>query len=179
MAVAAEVRQAQQLLDGVALLERAAGELDEASPTRVELLEFAARELREAPAVRVSVAAQLLGLDAKTVRAWASEGVLHRVETTGHQRLDLGRIHEVWSLVRQLREAGKQRGLLDEVYRRLQDDALLNSPEFNEGWEQYLRGEYEIVRPRVHASSRDDGRGTDDIGEEVRGAAPGRRPVQL
>jgi hypothetical protein len=147
MTVETELRQARDLFDGVTLLERAAAELDESSPTREELLAFARRQLAEAAPVRVSVAAGLLGMDAKTVRAWIAHGVLRPTDSTGYQRLELDRVHQVWSLVRRLRDAKKVRGLLDEVWRRLMDDALINSAEFQESLAQMRRGEGVIVRP--------------------------------
>jgi hypothetical protein len=175
MTVETELRQARDLFDGVALLRRAAAELDGSSSTREELLAYAERRLTEAGPVRVSVAARLLGMDEKTVRKWTRRGLFEQTPTSGYQRLDVPRLHEVWDFVRRLREAKKVAGLLDQVWWRLQDEAWLHNPDFREGYAQYLRGEYEIVRPRPETLPRGDDGGADGPGQADRGA-PTRPP---
>jgi hypothetical protein len=62
--------------------------------------------------------------------------------------LDPGSVHSVARLVADLRKAGRTRGLLDEVYRRLADASLLNRADLLESLEQMRRGEGIVLRPR-------------------------------
>src|ERR1035437_9090189 len=73
--------------------------------------------------VRPVVAADILQLTEKTVRDWAAEGVLTVHQHRPRLLLDADRLHRVSHLVADLRRAGRTRGLLDEGYRRLADDA--------------------------------------------------------
>jgi Arc/MetJ family transcription regulator len=89
--------------------------------TRHDLHEFVRAKLREMDPVRVSIAARMLDVDPKTVRAWADEGVLvvaRREPTVG---LDPERFLDVLRIVRALRADGRQRGVVDEVHQRLVD----------------------------------------------------------
>lgn len=98
--------------------------------------------LDELQPVRVPIASDLLDLDDKTVRSWLREGLLTEVDTTSSRtHLDPKRLHKVLHLVRELREAGKTRGLLDAVWYRLQDQALLDREDLAESLEQMRRGE--------------------------------------
>jgi hypothetical protein len=105
------------------------------------------RTLKATPPVRPAVAARVLGLTEKTVRHWADEGVL-TIKQARPRRLDPQRLHEVLHLVRDLREAGKTRGLLDEVWRRLSDEALLEREDLQESLEQMRRGEGTVLVSR-------------------------------
>jgi hypothetical protein len=92
----------------------------------------------------------LLDLSDKTVRAWTDEGVL---KATGHGpnlTLDPLRVHEVMHLVRDLRAAGHDRNLLDAVWYRLSDQALLDREDLRESVEQMRRGEGRVVRRGTH-----------------------------
>jgi hypothetical protein len=60
--------------------------------------------------------------------------------------LDASRLHEVLHLVSDLRRAGKNRGLLDEVHRRLSDQSLLERTDLATSLEQMHRGEGHVVR---------------------------------
>lgn len=92
--------------------------------------------------VRVPIASDLLALDEKTVRSWVREGVLTEAHTTSSRKhLDPKRLHEVLHLVRELRQAGKTRGLLDAVWFRLQDEAILDRDDLAESLDQMHRGE--------------------------------------
>jgi hypothetical protein len=99
--------------------------------------------------VRASVAAGLLSVDTKTVRAWVQARILQQVtaESSTVLRVDPIRLHEVWHYVREIREAGKNRGLLDEIARRMADEELLRHPDVLEGLEQMRRGEGTVVVP--------------------------------
>jgi hypothetical protein len=147
MAVAAEAQHTRELLKRVETLEEVAGSLPETDPRRAQLLGVVRDELAGAAPVRPVVAADILRITEKTVRDWAAEGVL-----TVHQRqprllLDADRLHRVSHLVSDLRRAGKTRGLLDEVYRRLADDALAERDDLAESVTQMRRGEGRVVRP--------------------------------
>ncbi len=98
--------------------------------------------------VRPRTAAQILGLTEKTVRVWASEGVLTITAHRPRLLLEPEQLHTVLHLIRDLREAGKTRGLLDEVYRRLFHQALLERDELAESVAQMRRGEGRLVAPR-------------------------------
>jgi len=108
------------------------------------------RTLKATPPVRPAVAARVLGLTEKTVRHWAAEGVLTVKQATpdGPKRLDPERLHEVLHLVRDLRAAGQTRGLLDEVWRRLNDQALLDREDLQESLAQMRRGEGTVLVAR-------------------------------
>jgi DNA-binding transcriptional MerR regulator len=93
------------------------------------------------------IAARLLGLSEKTVRAWAAQGVLTVAHRTPRLLLDLRSVHVISHLVRDLRELGKDRDLLDEVWRRLSDTALLERPDLQESIQQMRRGEGRVLRP--------------------------------
>jgi len=60
--------------------------------------------------VRPVVAASVLALTEKTVRAWAAAGVLTIRQRRSRLLLETDRVHEVRHLVRDLRRAGKTRG---------------------------------------------------------------------
>lgn len=108
------------------------------------------RTLKATPPVRPSVAARVLGLTEKTVRHWATEGVLTVKQATpdSPKRLDPERLHTVLHLVRDLRAAGQTRGLLDEVWRRLSDQALLDREDLQESLAQMNRGEGAVLVAR-------------------------------
>jgi hypothetical protein len=55
-------------------------------------------------------------------------------------------------LVGDLRRAGQKRGLLDEVYRRLVDDALAERDDLAESLAQMHRGVGRVVRPSQSTS---------------------------
>ena len=61
--------------------------------------------------------------------------------------LDLQSVHQVSHVVRNLREHGKDRDLLDEVWRRLNDAVLLERADLQESIEQMHRGEGRVLRP--------------------------------
>jgi DNA-binding transcriptional MerR regulator len=107
------------------------------------------RTLKATPPVRPAVAARVLGLTEKTVRHWAKEGVLTlKPASPKRQGVDPQRLHDVLHLVRDLREAGKTRGLLDEVWRRLSDAALLDREDLQESLAQMRRGEGTVLVAR-------------------------------
>jgi hypothetical protein len=90
-----------------------------------ELRDVALAALNAAPPVRLRIAASLLDLSDRTVRVWADEGLLPLVEEHP-KRVDPVQLHRVLHLVRELRAAGRNRDLLNAVWYRLQDVALID-----------------------------------------------------
>jgi hypothetical protein len=153
MTVASETLAVQDVLGRVEEIEQIASTLPQQDDRRARLDRVARQTLAAAPPVRPSIAAGLLGLTEKTVRAWVNDGVLAAQTQSPTLRLDPRRLHEVWHLVRDLREAGKTRGLLDEVHRRLADQALLDRTDLQESLAQMRRGEAEVLIPRPAAAA--------------------------
>jgi hypothetical protein len=144
--VTAETQQLRDLFEQVEEIEQVAGTLPEHDQRREKLNGVVAKALAKAPPVRPIVAGELLDLTEKTVRAWANEGVLTVTRTEPRMLLDAGRLHQVLHLVADLRRSGKTRGLLDEVYRRLSDQALLDRADLATSLEQMKAGEGRVVR---------------------------------
>ena len=63
--------------------------------------------------------------------------------------LDLRSVHEISHIVRQLRERGRDRDLLDEVWWRLNDAALLERADPQESIEQMHRGQGRVSCARL------------------------------
>jgi hypothetical protein len=151
-AVAAEAQQTRELLERVETIEEVAASLPTTDPRRAQLLGVVSAELAGAAPVRPVVAAEILQLTEKTVRDWAAEGVLTVHQQVPRLLLDAARLHQVSHLVGDLRRAGQKRGLLDEVYRRLVDDALVERDDLAESLAQMHRGEGRVVRPSQSTS---------------------------
>ncbi|WNV90904.1 hypothetical protein [Umezawaea sp. Da 62-37] len=146
MSVATEAAQIRDLFEQIAEIEEVALTLHEDDARRHKLTGVVARALRKAPPIRPVVAGELLDLTEKTVKAWAREGVLSISAKQPRMLLDAERLHEVLHLVSDLRRAGKSRGLLDEVHRRLSDLALRDRADLAVSLEQMHRGEGHVVR---------------------------------
>lgn len=158
MTVAVEETRVLHLFERVERLETVAGADNIHEDQRRDLLDVAREAIRECEPVRVTIAARLLNLSRKTVEAWAKEGLL--VMAAGdHKRLllDPERLHEVIHLVRDLREQGRDRNLLEAVWYRLQDRALTERDDFAASVDQMKRGEGRVVRtgdPPGHKESQ-------------------------
>jgi DNA-binding transcriptional MerR regulator len=147
--VASETTYALELLARVETLESVAHSMPEGDVRRAQLLELANKDLASAAPMRPRVAAELLGLSEKTVRAWVEESVLLRAETSSPRLLlDVQRVHDVLHLVNDLREAGNTTGLLDEVYRRLVDASWLDRSDLRESLEQIHQGKGVVLATR-------------------------------
>lgn len=145
-AVAAETTQAVELMDRVETLESVARSLPEQDDRRSQLLRLVEKDLATAAPLRPRVAAQLLGLSEKTVRAWVEEGVLLVADTSSPRLLlAVERVHDVLHLVKDLRAAGMTVGLLDEVHRRLADASWFGRSDLAESVEQMRRGEGHVI----------------------------------
>ena len=147
MTVVAEETRVIHLFERVERLEAVANADNILDDQRQEILDAARQAIQECEPVRVTIAAQLLNLSRKTVEAWAREGLL-TAAAGRHRRLvlDAERLHLVLHLVRDLRAAGRDRNLIEAVWYRLRDQALLDREDIAESIEQMKRGEGRIVR---------------------------------
>jgi hypothetical protein len=147
VSIAVEEQRIRSLFDRVETVEDVAKTLPEDDERRAKLLAASNAALAEEGTIRPVIAARLLGLSEKTVRAWAQEGVLAVAQRAPRLLLDVRSVHEVSHIVRDLRALGRDRDLLDEVWRRLSDAALLERPDLRESIEQMRRGEGHVLRP--------------------------------
>lgn len=83
--------------------------------------------LSSAEPVRVPIAAKILVVSDKTVRAWAEDGVLTPRAVRPRLLLDAERLHTVLHFLDDLRAAGQDRDFRDALWNRLRDEALLAS----------------------------------------------------
>jgi DNA-binding transcriptional MerR regulator len=144
MSVVDEEQRVARLFDNIETVEDVAKSLDKES--RERLLVAAWQLLAEVGPVRPRIAAGLLGVSERTVRSWISEGVLTPAEAPSRRlQLDPARLHEVMHIVRDLRAAGKDRNLLDALWYRLRDQALLEREDLTESLQQMRRGEGKIL----------------------------------
>lgn len=146
MSVATEAAHIRDLFETIEELESVASSLAEDDERRRKLDGVVARTLRQAPPVRPVVAGELLDLTEKTVKAWAREGVLAIHSQEPRMLLDTVRLHEVLHLVSDLRRAGKTRGLIDEVHRRLSDQSLLDRTDLASSLDEMRSGKGRVVR---------------------------------
>jgi len=145
--IAIEERRVRSLFDRVEAVEDVARTLPEDDERRAKLLEVSNAALADEGTIRPVIAARLLGLSEKTVRAWAAQGVLTVAQRAPRLLLDVQSIHVISHIVRDLRALGKDRDLLDEVWRRLSDVALLERPDLRESAGQMRRSEGRVLRP--------------------------------
>lgn len=153
MSVAVEEQRIRSLLGRVAAVEDVARSLPVGDERRTRLLEVTSEALAEAGTIRPVIAARLLGLAEKTIRAWASQCVISVADESPSPRLllDLASVHEI-SQLDQLREHGKDRDLLAEVWRRLNDAALIERADLQESIGQMRQGQGRVVRPITEKS---------------------------
>lgn len=147
MSIALEEGRIRSLFNRVETIEDVARTLPEGDERRARLLDVSSAALAEEGTIRPVIAARLLSLSEKTIRAWASQGVISVAQRSPRLLLDLQSVHQVSHIVSQLREHGKDRDLLDEVWRRLNDAALLERADLQESIEQMQRGQGRVVRP--------------------------------
>lgn len=137
--------------------------LPEDDERRARLLAVSDSALAEEGAVRSVIAARILGLSEKTIRAWAAAGVLAVARRSPRLLLDVRSVHVVSHLVSELRAAGQDRDLLDQVWRRLEDVALLDHD---------LR---ESVERRCTAKQRTGNQASSIVDTTLSWSAPGTR----
>lgn len=123
-----------QRLDGVAASTHETG-------TRDTVREVVQDLLAHAEPVRATIASKILGVDEKTVRAWAKEGLLVPVRGRPRLMLEAERLYAVATLVQDLRRAGRTRNLVEAIWQRLQDRELLENDQLADGLRQMEQGE--------------------------------------
>lgn len=104
------------------------------------------RERRLQIGVRLSVAARLLGLSVPTVRAWAERGTLEDLGGSP-RRVSLASVDRLRPVVRELKQLGRDRNLLEAVLARIEDEQTLADPRLKRSLEQMRRGEYAELTP--------------------------------
>jgi len=157
MTVAVEEKRLRSLFKRVEDVEDVARTLPEDDERRAKLLAVSDDALAEEGTVRVAIAAKLLGLSDKTVRTWAAAGVLVIARRSPRLVLDVRSVHAVSHLVSELRAAGQDRDLLNQVWRRLTDAALLDRDDLRESLDQMRRGEGRVLRPLPRDATTDNG----------------------
>ncbi|MGS2640669.1 hypothetical protein [Streptosporangium sp. LJ11] len=135
-----EERAALALFDQAQRLDGVAASTHEAD-TRDTVREVVHDLLAHAEPVRATVAAKLLGVDEKTVRAWVGEGLLTQVRGKPRLMLEAERLYAVATLVQDLRRVGRTRNLAEAVWRRLQDQEFLESDQLADGLRQMSQNE--------------------------------------
>jgi hypothetical protein len=148
VSVAAEEQRIRSLFERVEVIEEVAGTLPEHDDRRARLLAVSRDALAEEGTVRPVIAAKILGLSEKTVRAWASAGLLSARQKSPRLLLDVPSVHEISHILRALRADGLDRDLLEHVWHRLEDRALLDRADLRESIGQLGRGEFVVLRPR-------------------------------
>lgn len=147
VSVAAEEQRIRSLFERVEAIEEVAVTLPEDDDRRARLLAVSRDALAEEGSVRPVIAAKVLGLSEKTVRAWAAAGLLSTRQRSPRLLLDVPSVHEVSHVLRAVRAEGLDRDLLEHVWHRLEDQALLNRDDLRESIAQMRRGEVIVLRP--------------------------------
>lgn len=147
MTIAIEEKRLRDLFERVEVVEDVARTLPEGDERRAKLLAVSDGTLAEEGTIRPVIAAKLLGLSEKTIRTWAAAGVLTIARRSPRLLLDVRSVHAVGHLVTELRAAGQDRDLLDQVWRHLADAALLERDDLSESLGQMRRGEGRVLRP--------------------------------
>ena len=147
MSVSTEERRIRNLFERVETIEEVAVTLPEGDHRRAKLLALSRDALAEEATVRPVIAAKILGLSEKTVRAWADAGLLATRQRTPRLLLDVPSVHRVSHVLRELREEGMERDLLEHVWHRLEDQALLDREDLGESISQLLHRDVVVLRP--------------------------------
>jgi hypothetical protein len=147
MSVATEERRIRSLLERVETIEEVAGTLPEGDDRRARLLAVSRDALAEEGSVRPIIAAKILGLSEKTVRAWAAAGLLAARQQSPRLLLDVPSVHAISHVLRDIRSDGLDRDLLEHVWHRLEDQALLDRTDLAESIDQLRRGDVVVLRP--------------------------------
>jgi hypothetical protein len=147
MSVATEEQRIRSLFGHVETIEEVASTLPEHDARRARLLAVSREALAEEGTVRPVIAAKILGLSEKTVRAWAAAGLLSATQRSPRLLLDVPSVHAISHVLREIRADGLDRDLLEHVWRRLEDQALLDRADLQESIEQMHQGEVVVLRP--------------------------------
>lgn len=132
--------EVEKVLSRVGALERIASRISGDNQSRTELLQVSREVLGDLDPIPVSVAASLLGVSEPTVRSWARRGLVSYADGRDGG-LEVGRLYQVIALVRDLRAAGETHDLLNKVWHRLADQALLDRPDLKDSLAQMRRGD--------------------------------------
>jgi hypothetical protein len=147
LSVRTEEQRIRSLFERVEAIEEVAITMAEDDDRRAKLLAVSRDALAEEGSVRPVIAAKVLGLSEKTVRAWAAAGLLSIRQRSPRLLLDVPSVHEVSHILRAIRAEGLDRELLEHVWHRLEDQALLNRDDLQESIGQMGRGEVVVLRP--------------------------------
>jgi hypothetical protein len=96
--------------------------------------------LSSAGPVRVPIAARILLVSDKTVRAWAEDGLLTPRAVRPRLLLDAERLHTVLRFLGDLRAAGQDRDFRENLWNKLRDEALLDREDLAESLSQMNAG---------------------------------------
>jgi len=146
MTAATEQERTLDLVSRIEEIEDVATSLPTSDPRRAKLDQVVKAEIAAISPMRAIVAARVLKISEPTVRSWVKAGVLTERTTRPRLLLDPVRVLAVRKLVHDLREGGKTRDLLDEVYFRLVDQNDVQSSEFQESLDQMRHGQGRRVR---------------------------------
>jgi hypothetical protein len=147
MSVATEEQRIRSLFERVETIEEVADTLPEDDDRRTRLLAVSREALAEEGTVRPVIAAKILGLSEKTVRAWAAAGLLSARQESPRLLLDVPSVHAISHVLREIRADGLDRDLLEHVWHRLEDQALLDRTDLQESVEELRRGDVVVLRP--------------------------------
>jgi hypothetical protein len=153
MSVATEEQRIRSLFERVEAIEEVAGTLPAGDDRRARLLAVSRDALAEEGSVRPVIAAKILGLSEKTVRAWAAAGLLAARQGSPRLLLDVPSVHAISHVLQEIRADGLERDLLDHVWHRLEDRALLDRMDLRESIEQLRRGDVVVLRPLADEDS--------------------------
>jgi hypothetical protein len=112
----------------------------------VRLVHASHGALSTAGPVRVPIAARILLVSDKTVRAWVEDGLLTPRAVRPRLLLDAERLHTVLRFLGDLRAAGQDRDFRDDLWNRLRDESLLDRADLTESLSQMNAGD---VRPAL------------------------------
>lgn len=122
------------------------------SDARARVERLRRHRLAEAPSVRVSVAAKLLGLSVPTVRAWIAHGLLDDVRNASPRRVTLASVLTLRPVLRELRELGQDRNLLDALLACADDEHALADRRLRKSLEEMRRGQVIDITPGAGAA---------------------------
>ena len=146
MSVSTDEQRIRNLFERVETIEEVAVTLPQGDDRRTRLLAVSRDALAEEATVRPVIAARILGLSEKTVRAWADAGLLTTTQRSPRLLLDVPSVHRVSRVLRELREEGMERDLLGHVWHRLEDQALLDRKDLGDSVGQLLNGDVIVLR---------------------------------
>jgi hypothetical protein len=119
---------------------------DERPQEAARLVHVSHGALSSAEPVRVPIAARILLVSDKTVRAWVEDGLLMPRAVRPRLLLDAERLHAVLRLLDDLRAVGQDRDFRDNLWNKLRDEALLDRADLAESLSQMNAGN---VRPAL------------------------------